>query len=409
VRTDLVNDATKPHLIRVRRDATHADDTLSGDWGLLGVELVPKTFVTFQPSVPAPPEDFSVQAFTEAMNDSLGGLRVWHQTNPPVDDTDDESFKYFPGTDFASRQVQLSTSTWTGGDKWVVMWDNRCNYGDAWVKDPNPVVQPRVMIGTRLAYSTFSTREMAMAATRTQIRYVLGMTQTEYEQPWVDAGGDPGDIISDATFRASPETYCTTPFTYRGITYEVSTDIVVLHPFQMGAGERGIMLDYEAHDTRSVADTTAHVQAIAADCATAGKELAFYTNPLNSDIQPYSGLDATNYPTLLDACDFFTVLLWAGAAEPTIQEAWDNQIALLGTMTTADWAKIAIIFELGTDATGTTLEDAEWVHDKLTEAGTDHPTNVIFWIHGTQHGGSLDRLTNKKISMVCFGTESPPS
>lgn len=408
-RTNLVNDSTRPHVIRILRDADHADDTLTNDWGLLSVELIPKTFVTFTPSIPAPPEDLSTQAFTEAMNADLAGLRVWHQINPPPDDTDDDLFKFWPGTDFAGRQASFGTSTWTGGDKWAIVWDNRCNYGDAWVKEPNPVVQPLVKIGTRLAYSTFSTREMAMAATRVQVRYLLGMTQTEWEQPWVDAGGDPSDIISDATFRASPETYCTTPFTYRGTTYQVSTDVVVLHPFQLDASDAGIQLDYEAHDTRTVADTTAHITAIADDCHTAGKELVFYTNPLTSDIQAYSGLDATNYGTILDEVDYFSVLLWSGAAEGSISDSWDAQIALLGTMTTARWAKTIIVFELGAESAGTTLEDAEWVYDKLTEAGTDHPSIVMFWRNGALHGGSLSRLTNRKISMVCFGTEMPPS
>lgn len=407
LRTGLVNDSTTTHTLRVYRTPSHADDTLGNDWALTGIQFVATEYVQFEPEVPLPPEDLTTQAFTQADNASLAGLRVWHQTPPPVDNTDDEGFLSFPGTDYASRQ-NVTTSTWVG-NKWAIIWADRCNYGDAQNKRPNPLVAPAVYVGTRECRAVYTTRAKAMAATRAKARHVLGMTSGEIEADWVTAGGVSGDIITDSTFRASPSTYCTTDFTYGGTTYKVMVDKVVLPPMQFSTAEhKGIFLDYEAQDTRTASDSTTHISDLASDCHGEGKEIMLYTNPLTGDLQPYNGLDGTNLPTILDAVDYLSVLLWSQAEEGSISASWTAQIALLGSLVTADWAKIAITFELGPESTGTTLADAEWVYDKCHEAGSDHPTNVVIWRNGAQLGGSLSRLTNQKLSTVCFGTPSPP-
>jgi hypothetical protein len=95
--------------------------------------------------------------------------------------------------------------------------------------------------------------------------------------------------------------------------------------------------------------------------------------------------------------------MWSENPDGDFQASWDAQMAVLGSLTTPDWAKIILMFEIGSDDS-TTLADAEWVYDKLHEGGTDHPTFVEFWRRGAQLGGARNRLVNQKIEMICFGT-----
>jgi hypothetical protein len=410
-RTDLTNDYTKAHIFRVFRDADHAGDTLANDWAVTGVELVATSFVTFTPETPEEPEDLTGQAFTEADNANLAGLRVFQQNTPPVDNTDNEDFKFFPGTDYAA--ATNVTTTWTGGNVWRFLWANRYNYADGTAgtphnSRPNPLPHPTVFIGTRQCRSAFTTAVLADAATRAQVRHVLGMDAADVEAVWTAAGGVVGDLIDEADFRASPATYCDTEFSHAGSVFMVMVDKVVLPTNTLLDGPNpslnaGIALDYEVQDGRIAAQTTALLDAIATDVHAESKELFLYTNPLSGSSAPYNGLDDTNLPDILADVDYMGVLLWSGADEGNIPDSWDAQIDLLGgTLTTAEWAKIVPIFELGVSP-GTTIEDAEWLRAKLTEVGDDHPSAVWFWRNGAQYGGGIDRLTNQKIETICFG------
>lgn len=407
VRSGLLNDPTARHHFRIYRTPTDAADTLANDWELAGVLLVPTAFAQIEPELPEEPPSLEGRTFTQAHN-ALLDIQVHHQAGPPVDDTDDEEYKFFPGTDYSSRQIGISTSTFSGG-KWGSIWDNRWNYGDAHSKKPNLTVQPVVMIGSRQARTVFTTQALAQAATRAQIRHYLGFSTGDIQSVWTAAGGLVGNIITDTQFRTTPETYCTTEFSDGGEVYMVATDYVVLPAFQFDASFDGVFLDYEPHDTRTPAETTAHISAITADCHAQGYQLFLYTNPLNGNAMPYNGIDATNLPTLLDTVDFITVLLWAGNDEGSIAASYAAQIAMFGTITTPEWAKIAITFELGPDSSGTTMADAEWVYDKMHEPGTTHPTTVVVWRNGAVHGGSPSRLLNKRLSMLLFGTDNPPT
>lgn len=408
--TNVPLDTTKAHIIRVTRVAGDALDDLDNDWRFTGIELRPTAFVHFEPEVPEPPEDLTGRTFTQAMNAALGGLLVWHQNPPPVDDADDEGYKYFPATATTTTQ-DFTTSLWSG-DKGPFVWDNRRNYDGAWNTKPNQLMAPNVYIGTRLCRAVFTTKALAMAATRAQVRRLVGMDAAAIEAVWTAAGGSAGDLITEAAYRASPETYCTTEFTHADVVYMVMVDKVVLPtPTMLGGADpstnKVVVLDYEPGDTRTAAETTAHITAMAADVQGAGYEVMLYGNPLTAYNQQFDGIDDTNLRTLFDAVDYLEIKLWSKATEGSIPASWAAQVAKLGTLTTADWAKIVIGFELGTNP-GTTLADAEWVRAKLTEPGSNHPTKVIFWRNHAQQGGSPDRLTNQKISMICFGTTTPP-
>lgn len=412
VRSDLTNDDTARHHFRIYRTPTDAADTLGNDWNLVGVLLVATSLVAIEPEFDDEEEEPAIEGrtFTQAMN-ALLDIAVHHQHTPPPDDLDDVEWQFFPATAYSSRQVDISTSTWSGG-KWGTVWDNRWNYGDAHSKKPNLASQPEKKIGALKARTVYSSQALAMAATRCQVRHYLGYATVDIEAIWTAAGGDAADIITNAAWTASPETYATTPFTDAGEDYLVAVDTVILPPFQFDASFDGVWLDYEPHDTRTPAETLTHITNLVNDCHSVSKDLFLYTNVWNGGAMPYNGLDGTNAQDVLDVVDGMTVLLWSDNDEGSIEASYDNQIAMIetaGALDAAQWAKLAIIFELGTDSGGTTLDDAEWVYNKMHEVGTDHPETIVLWRKGAEHGGPPSRTLNKRISMVCFGTETPPT
>lgn len=99
--------------------------------------------------------------------------------------------------------------------------------------------------------------------------------------------------------------------------------------------------------------------------------------------------------------DFLSIFLWSKNTEGSIPASYANQVALLGAA--PDWSKLAVNFELGNP--GTTLDDAVWVHDLLTEAGTDHPSILMVW-RDYAVIGSAD--FNEKTSIACFGPCTAP-
>lgn len=323
---------------------------------------------------------------------------MFRQAPPPFDDTQDETYAYWPLTDVSSGQ-DLSKYDWTG-NTWVFHWANRRNY-DSWNIKPNVVAPPDVYFNGKECRAVFTTIAKANAATQCQVRYMLGMSQVDYEQPWLDAGGSVGDFIEDEDFRNDPGTYCPTEFTAFDVTYNVMTDKVLIPAFKLTEEHhKGILLDYECQDDRTELDTENFINALAADIHGAGKELIFYTNPFNAPTQVHTNCTVNNLPSIFAASDLVCIMLWSNSVEGDISESYDNQLAMLGTLAPEDYEKLVITFELGGDTGGTTTTDAKWVHDKLHEAGLEHPDKVIFWRNLAVVGAPL---TNEKIRLVCFG------
>lgn len=413
------SDHTRTQVFRVLRDADDASDTLGNDWFLSGVELVATEFTIFEPELTEDPDDLDGQAFVQAHNAFLDGLQVWWSSIPPDSDAEDLDFKYYPGTDYASMNSDYVDSTWDLGDKWYTLWGSRFNYGTAFNTKPNILPSPQINSGSRECRSVFTTRQKAEAALKSQIRHLCGLSSGTVQAPWIAAGGIAGDLIAEQDLRDNPETYFTTAWTHDSTTYMVMVDKVLLPTALLGDGPnpsntKGIRLDYEVQDDRTEAQTTALITDVAGVLHTAGYELSLFTNALNAPSLPKSGIGA-NLPTLFGLADKMVVWIWGSNAEGSVAASYDNQIATLGTLTTPDWAKIWLFFEIAPDGgfggngQGTTIADAEFAYDKLHEPGTDHPTGVEFWRRTAAMGGSQDRLVNRKVSMVCFGTETPPS
>lgn len=235
------------------------------------------------------------------------------------------------------------------------------------------------------------------------------MTSEQVMAPWLAVGGAEGDFITEAEFRNNPATYCTVEFdgsiAWAGEeTYMVMVDRVVLPTPQFtDTRHKGVVLDYEVGDSRTVDETRTFIQNVAADIHASGRELFFYSNPLTAPTQPHHAVDETNLPDILAACDLVSLMLWSEAPEGNIPDSWDAQLARLGGVTGADWAKIVITFELGggVNAPGTTMADADWVHAKLHEPGDEHPNKVMFWRNFAVAGSPE---SNEKIWRVCFGS-----
>lgn len=337
--------------------------------------------------------------------DSSGRLdiRVFHQSPPPTDDLQDDTYLFWPLTDAVTTQ-DFTTSEWTGGRISAFVWANRCNFGGFNTR-PNNLPSPLEFNGTQECRATFSTIDLANAATQCQIRHILGMDPVAVKQPWIDSGGSADDFITDAEYRADPASICPDDFLGSDdVTYSVMTDKVLLPAPQFPNAFRpdlcyGILLDYECQDDRTTEITQAIIEAIADDIHAMDKKLILYTNPFTAPTQTHTNINSDNLPALFAAVDLLGIFLWSGNADGSIPESYANQLDMLGTLIDEDYQKLAIIFELGDADTGNTIGDATWVYKKMHEDGPC-PKTLIIWRNFAVTGADL---TNKKIWYVCFG------
>lgn len=342
----------------------------------------------------------------EPHNGRLDGLRVFQQAFPPLDNGPSRDYPYWPCTDAATAQ-DFGRSSWTGGNIWAFLWANRCNEANVWNAKPNPLAFPRERVGELECRSVFTSHAKANAATRCQIRFMLGMEPGDYREPWLRLDGtSSADFIADADFRARPGTYCRTNNTWEGETYRVMTDKVLLPGSRLtdgaNAGNRvGVVLDYEVQDSRSPEVTEAFLHALAHDFEGTGKKLALLTNPLNAPTQQHTGCTPENIPRIFADVDYLTIFLWSGNPERSIPASYAAQVAMLGPLADADYDKVIVDFELGEP--GPTLDDAAWLHRTLHGPG-NHPDKVMFWRNYASQGGDCDTDVNQKISTVCFGS-----
>ena len=343
--------------------------------------------------------------FSEADNARLGGVRVFQLAPPPRSAAAAAQWRYWPCTDAATQQ-DLNASTWAGGRLWQSVWANRRNDARSWNRKPNPIGSPRVFVDGLECRATFTSIRRANAATRTQVRWILGMEQDDYLRPWLNRSGmSRGDVITAEQLRSDPARYCDRTVTHQGVSYRVMTDKVVLAPSRLTEGTNadvrtGIFLDYECQDSRDPIATLRFLTAVADDCHSVGKQLFVLTNPLNAPSQPHTGFDASTARQVLDQVDHLSIWLWSNNRERSIPASYLAQISMLGRLGPADYDKLVLALELGVP--GTTLEDARWVYDQLHSPGPG-PSKLMFWRHQAEQGGPCDELTNQKIAAACFG------
>lgn len=141
----------------------------------------------------------------------------------------------------------------------------------------------------------FSTIAKAIAATRIHAAYALGAAMAECEALGAEAGMTASDLIPYADAVATRETLfiydpdpgATPPYT--NVPCKVCIDKVVMPNarFVDGPGDKwGIVLDYEAHDDRSQAETLDLVQHVADAWHARGMKVYLYTNPIDGTVFP---------------------------------------------------------------------------------------------------------------------------
>jgi len=346
------------------------------------------------------------------------GLRVIHNSAPPANDVVDATYPSWPATVFTSSADTLAPSSYSkpGHERWAFVWANRRNYG-GWNTKPNDLPGDMVTLGGKECRSTFTTVGMANAATRIQVRAILGLpTQPVLDNnpgltavvPYVNAEG--------TGWSQSPAQYFTADFVHSTGTYRVCENVVLLHPHVFPDGDErfvGITLDYECQDSRAESTTASFLHVIQYDCSLAQKKAHLLTNPFDAPSQAYTKVTEANLQTIFAEWDYVGVWLWSDNIEDSISASYATQIGMLPDLTTAaDWAKVVIYFELGPESSapnpGTTIADAWWVRKKLTAAGDLHPTSVQFWRNGAPSGDPCSSDKNRKISIVCFGTDPYP-
>lgn len=317
----------------------------------------------------------------------------------------DATYRYWPCTDAATAQ-DFGRSSWTEGNIWAFVWANRCNDDAAWNQKPNPLTPPEERVEGLVCRAVFTTHARANAATRCQVRYLLGMGVEDYRDPWLRLEGTSSvDFVTDDEFRERPGFYCQADFTWEGETYRVMEDKVLLPAARLTEGfnaakRLGVVLDYEVQDGRRPEITEAFIHALAYDFKNTGKYFAFFTNPFHAPTQRYTGCTAANLPRIFAEVDYMGILLWSGNPKDSIPASYAKQLGMLGPLTDGDYEKLFIDFELGDP--GPTLDDARWLHRTLHATG-NHPDKVMFWRNYASQGGDCDTDTNEKISMVCYG------
>lgn len=203
-----------------------------------------------------------------------------------------------------------------------------------------------------------------------------------------------------------------------GEEYNVCTDKVILLSSKLTEGandwyRKGIFLDYEVQDSRTTARTTALITALSADLHAVDKQLLFYTNPLSSPIQVYTGLDSTNIPVIHSLVDLMTIFIWSDSDEGTVPLSYEAQLALLeggGSLTDDQYDRLIINFEMGpvqgSSNPGTTIADCQYIYDVLHNPDTPTFNKIIIWRNFGTMGGTCDLEINQKLCELLFGISS---
>lgn len=349
------------------------------------------------------------------------GMRVMVNAAPPANDlVTNETYPYWPATDYSSAQAALGSSTYSKLDhkRDYFVFANRRNQGST---AGNPNYKPNDSAGRTIHLDSkecrpcFTTIGNANAATRIQIRHILGLDWQS-----IAASNPQLEVLLYSDWNTDDLVRRAQIFTQDFVhtngggstTYRVCWDKVLLHPHDPDNLPKitGVELDYECQDGRSEATTASFTNLIRYDVKVlADMKAIFLVNPYNSPGAAKSGLTQANLATIFNDWDHVSIWLHVDNPDGSIPASYATQVGMLPTLNTAaKWKKLMIRFELGQDPTGndpgTTLEDATWLHNKLTEAGDLHPSFVQFHRNGAPVGGACSTYTNSKIRRVVFGT-----
>jgi len=263
---------------------------------------------------------------------------------------------------------------------------------------------------TREARFNYDTMARANAALVVGCMETLGYTRTEIlADSYVTGVFVAGDLLEDATFLASPETYCTISSGGDDDPNEFWSGLnKVLMPAAKLASIPGvgnyIKIDWEQQDGRSEADTLALITHIAGLCHAKSQKLLIWPNTLDNSGARYSGLSAVNLYAIQQAVDGLSFLVYDDGGSQTrveqAQAAWD----LVEAGGPVDVDKIVITFSLGNpDDRNTTVQDAIDIRRWMKERGI---YRVNFWRNGATQEGACDTDANQKI-LAFLGANVP--
>lgn len=326
---------------------------------------------------------------------SPAGFRSVMPTACPHDNSE-PNYLYYPQTVCLSKALDyLHSSTWTGGSFDYLLWANR--YAGGPNKRPNPLY-PVVQVSGLQCRAQFSTVAYADGATLGQASYFLGYPAHDgsghgYLDETEAAGIPDGNVISWATFSASPATYCTAS----DGTFSLTTDYVILPEYTVAdigtTPVEGISVDFEVQDGHSPTQTSALVAELATLTHGNGYKLSFYTNPLDGTEEPYNGIVGTgnvgeNTDNLLSNVDYFDLLLY----HPNNEE--QELTAELSQFKAPVYSKFQVTWDLQSAPA-----DAAAIRSSIIAYGF---AGVVFLIDGVKMGnsGSCSDSVNRQIGYM---------
>ena len=273
--------------------------------------------------------------------DNPAPLTVFHNALPPTAGNE-ASYNYWPVHVAATQNVETLNNLVPLPGKQVALflWVARASRVVTTGKGmrPNPI-RPSIILDSGLeGRMEFSTIAKAMAATRIHSAYALGASMAECEAIGAEAGMTAADLIPyadavamrESLFVYDPDPGATPPYT--NVPCKVCIDKVVMPNarFIDGPGEKwGIVLDYEAHDDRSQAETLDLVQHVADEWHARGMKVYLYTNPIDGTVFPSNGLGPGNLPEVIQAVDKIGLLVGARYSTPDVLTSFYEQMRII--------------------------------------------------------------------------------
>ena len=322
--------------------------------------------------------------FSAADNARLS-FEVIQQAPPPQARAGQEqaqSYSYYPLTGAASMQLGKLAAAPSGIATYYFQWANRSNAvltnraGKVVPRKPN--FQPSVA-GARQQRTRFSSMERANACTLAQTAAVLGKNKLA------------GAMARKAQISLVSETQ------QQDLPPQGPPDICIIPAGKLTSPKAGVLLDYEAQDGRSAAQTLTFLQSYAALVRQAGRPVLLLLDPLDAPSQRYNGISADNIHAIVDLFDRTTIMLWSRNAQGNIAASYASQKAMIEKGGAFDGSRLLINFELA----GTNAEDATFVRHTILK---DRLAGVLFWRNHARQGGNCETDVNRKIAAIAFVT-----
>ena len=304
-------------------------------------------------------------------------FEVLQQAPPPS--TAKRTYDFYPLTGAASMQLGTLSSAAPGFAGYYFQWGNRSN---APLRNPQGKLLARKLnlqsgVGLpRRQRTAFSSIERANGCTLAQTAHVLGLPRAS--RAYAKTAGLALAVEPPADAPVGPE------------------DVCVLANGRLPRSGAGVLLDYETHDGRTVAQTTAFLREYTALVHKAGRKAILLINPFDAPTQRYNGISAENANAIVAMFDRTTLFLWSRSVQLDIAASYQSQKAIVAKGGRFDGARILIDFELA----NTSLDDARLVRSLIL---ADKLAGVIFWRNGARQGGACDTLVNQKIALIAFG------